>query len=163
MVSVDDVRKITYAVVSNVVKNVLPSYSFPILECNLRGVCAGTAYPSLNKIRINLEITNEEELRKVIIHEIAHVVGRIKYGAKNHDKNWKRTVIEMGGIPERCHHMPLTKKRNCKEKYEYRCKCHCYKLTSIRHNRIVKGSVIYRCLKCNSVLERCDRSILDVN
>jgi len=141
-------------VYSQVVRDVLPSYTMPNVSTDLRGGCAGTAYPSINKIRINLEIYSEIELRETVIHEVAHIVGRIKYRAKGHDGLWRKTVLEMGGTPERCHSMKFTAARKVQKKFEYACGCKTRKITAIKHNRILRGWT-YRCCLCGEPIRHC--------
>lgn len=132
------------------------------------GECAfyhSSSYEPLDSIRgsysfvINFNKTllneNKEEFLKVTVpHEYAHAVAQVVYGTFAHDSYW-RAVMNTFGIPNasRTHNYKTTPVRVVKRKFQYTCDCgRDWRLTAIRHNRIVKGTRTYSCPNCRSTL-----------
>ena len=97
-----------------------------IIECNVRGRCAGWAHPAKHgkyRLRFNEEaiLKFPEEMADTIPHEVAHLVcfARRELG-KNHDAGWKRVCRMLGGDDSRTHDMVLTPaKEKVRVRYEY--------------------------------------------
>ena len=132
------------------------SYPYPLLGFDLKGVASGIACYKENCIKYNLDIyrdNREAFLKRTVPHEIAHLFAyrmySLPYGRpiKPHGKEWQKVMRDMGLNPSRCHSYIVTKAREVKREYLYRCKCREYPLTVILHKRIMKGG--YReCIDC---------------
>lgn len=123
------------------------------ISTNIRGRVGGRAgytteygrrYYYLNFSREGIEKHWDTMVNDVIPHEVAHIVAFVRgdLRAKGHNAAWVRICRHLGGTGERCHSMGLTKAR--KVKY------HIYdidgievKLSSIRHNKLMKGKAHY--------------------
>lgn len=109
------------------------------------------------KINFNKTLLNENKekfLRVTVPHEYAHAVAQVVYGTFAHDSYW-RAVMNTFGIPNapRTHKYKTTPVRVVKRKFQYTCDCgRDWRLTAIRHNRIVKGTRTYSCPNCKSTL-----------
>lgn len=135
---------------------------------NLKGRCAGmyrvkSRYRFFTRqqreIRYNPYIFSKhfaDNYTTTIPHEVAHYVTDRLYGLKNikpHGKEWKAVMhafdadasvtadYDLSGIP--------LKKQSL---FTYQCSCREHKLTSIRHNKIVKRHYQYYCKKCKQNL-----------
>ena len=132
-----------------------------IVNFTIKGQVAGKASRVEKKVNFNLDIarTNYAQfIQRTPVHEVAHILTRQKYGARaqSHGREWKYVMSNIfGKTPDRCHSYDMsdvpTKKLN---RYPYKCSCQTFELTTIRHNRIVRGEQIYRCPKCRSILKR---------
>jgi predicted SprT family Zn-dependent metalloprotease len=63
-----------------------------------------------------VKINSEQDVRDTILHEIAHALNP----RQGHNKNWKRTAVEIGCKPERCY---KTSEVKMPEKYTYTYVC----------------------------------------
>ena len=129
----------------------------PEVAFDLRGQAAGQANYRENKIRFNrqlLEKYTAEFVDQTVPHEFAHLVAYQKFGRriKPHGAEWKRVMEAFGADPARTHSFDVSPTRRLK-RFHYRCHCpgSDYQLSSIRHNRILRGRV-YLCRKCGSAL-----------
>lgn len=113
-------------------------------------------------IRYNdqLLMTNQcHFLAHTVTHEVAHVVARALFGKviRPHGPEW-RAVMEFFGLEaKRCHdydtnHIPTRQLK----RFEYNCSCRQHILTSIRHNRVLKGQRYY-CRNCGQALTRASK------
>lgn len=140
---------------------------------DVRGVAAGWArYRGLDsggRVRVSMAFNArilyhnvEEFIEQTVAHEVAHVIDFALRGESAHDKRWKRIMRALGARPERLHSFEAGVKKTRKVKrYAYHCACRDIELSSIRHNRVVKGEQIYRCKLCGCDLSRGKRSALD--
>jgi SprT protein len=122
----------------------------PRLTFDLRGEVGGRAYLQENRIQINPEALTKYKdhyIKQTIGHEYAHLVARdyFNWRIASHGVEWAKIMRSFGLPPDRCHTYNLTKARNVKKKYLYRCiKCNKeFNFTAIRHNRAMKGSQSY--------------------
>ena len=111
----------------------------------------GTCSYSGKEIRLSrwyVELNNLTEVRDTILHEIAHALSYIRYGAKGigHGRLWKKVCAEIGAIPRACSKDRLNSPKN---HYKYISTCRCG-ITYKRH-RISKFAT-YSCPKCNERL-----------
>lgn len=135
------------------------------VRMNLKGQCAGQFWP-MKYFRFNVELLslNPKEIRSTCWHEVGHYVTRFIYGhsylgkkVQPHGKEWKSVMRSLGQEPERCHNMDVSKTIVRKQKrHEYICKCKTFKLTTTRHNKILKGK-LYRCKVCGETLRKRKR------
>ena len=129
----------------------------PTISYDLRGQAAGQANYRHNVIRLNRELLEKytaDFIDQTIPHEFAHLVAYQVYGSriKPHGKEWKSVVLALGAKPVRTHSYEATPTRRLK-RFRYQCDCpdSLYEITSVRHNRILRGH-IYLCKKCGSSL-----------
>ena len=136
----------------------------PILF-DLKGRSAGMYRIKKNgsAIRYNAFIFSkyfEDNLAVTVPHEVAHYITDAVYGLKNirpHGKEWKQLMRLFDADPSRtCNYdlsgIPLRTTR----RHAYCCACSTHQLTSVRHNRIRRGSARYYCRKCRQVLTEID-------
>ena len=132
----------------------------PFIDFTLRGTTGGTAHSGKNMINLNKILLLENfDLYQVrtIPHEIAHIVVDKFFGyqRQSHGKCWKFVMKSLFGLePSRCHSMDTTNSmvRNTKQ-FEYACDCEAsFYMGAFRHNKMLKGYVVYRCGKCQGVV-----------
>lgn len=138
---------------------------YPCISFKLKGRTAGTARSigKLAEVRYNPVLLQENKndfLKRTVPHEVAHIVvaEKYRYRAKPHGWEWKKVMRDFGLEPSRCHSYDTTNARvrtrgRMSREYEYKCSCRTYKLTVIRHRRVLKG-VNYYCEKCKQPLVR---------
>ena len=149
------------------VKVEIPEYSVAFTLSSRSAGCfsrTGSNNLTLNFNSIIMK-DNWETFEQTIIHEVAHMCAFIWKGTEYtrsykriiHGKTWKDIMRFFGARVERCHNyntdnVPSVKK-NKKTSYAYKCSCQVFNLSSIRHNRALKGKIYY-CKKCGTNLER---------
>jgi len=115
------------------------NYPEPKLSYTQRGTSAGTAWLESYEIRLNpvLLLENSEAfIEEVVPHELAHLLVWKHFGrVAPHGKEWKWMMQSV--------------RRNT---FPYRCKCQEHQLTVRRHNRVVRGEAVYRCVHCGEQL-----------
>lgn len=97
----------------------------------------------------------EESIEQTVPHEVAHYVVFKRYvrRKKPHGPEWKAVMHDFG-IPAdvTCKldisDLPARKLK----RFTYKCPCRAHELTSIRHNRILRGVNRYACPSCHQVL-----------
>ena len=94
----------------------------------------------------------EEFMRRTVPHELAHIIDYALRDKSAHDKRWKMIMMALGATPERCHSYAGVKKARNVKRYVYHCYCREHRITSIRHNKILKGRANYKCNECHGVL-----------
>jgi len=129
----------------------------PTISYDLRGQSAGQANYRHNVIRLNRELLEKytaDFIDQTVPHEFAHLVAYRVYGSriKPHGKEWKSVVLALDAKPVRTHSYEVTPTRRLK-RFRYQCDCpdSSYEITSVRHNRILRGH-IYLCKKCGGSL-----------
>lgn len=98
------------------------------------------------KLRFNLEAIDkhwDEMVNNTVPHEVAHIVAWLcpLLRAKGHDAKWSRICRSLGGTGSRTHSYDISSAR---KEYLYIVNNVEYKLTSIRHKRVMTGNV-YTC------------------
>lgn len=113
----------------------------------------------LKYLRFNpvLAKENKDTFDSTVVHEVAHYVTReLSKGryVKPHGPEWKSVMKQLGiRQPKTCHSMNTDNVATRKGKtFNYTCGCTDFKLSSIRHNRSMKG-ITYHCKKCGSNLK----------
>ena len=127
-------------------------YSFkrPEIRFDLRGCRAGVAYLSKNLIRLNqtlLQENGDDFIKDTPAHEAAHLINRSLYGmfVKPHGIEWAKIMCIIGKPANRCHDFEV------KTDHVYSCKCNKkHYLSTTKHNRILSGRALFRCLNCNT-------------
>lgn len=131
------------------------NYPEPKLVYQQRGTAAGTAWLEHHEIRLNpvLLLENQQAfIDEVIPHELAHLLVWQHFGrVPPHGKAWKWMMENVLGVPaRRTHQFELDSVR--KNTFPYRCRCQQHQLTVRRHNRILRGEAVYRCVHCGEPL-----------
>ncbi|WP_312273183.1 SprT family zinc-dependent metalloprotease [Pseudescherichia sp.] len=130
-------------------------YPEPTLVYQQRGAAAGTAWLASYEIRLNpvLLLENQQAfIDEVVPHELAHLLVWKHFGrVAPHGKEWKWMMESVLGVPaRRTHQFELASvQRNT---WPYRCACQQHQLTVRRHNRILRGEAVYRCVHCGEPL-----------
>ncbi|MEW8026914.1 MAG: SprT-like domain-containing protein [Candidatus Thiodiazotropha sp.] len=136
------------------------SIEYPEIRFDLNGKTAGMVlFPATGGciIRYNLPLLakyGEEFINATVPHEVSHLIARAVYGSriKPHGIEWKRIMTIFHASPERCHKFDTEQAGGRKLRYfEYRCDCRDHRLSAIRHNRVIQGTV-YLCRHCGSRL-----------
>lgn len=142
------------------------NYPYPTMTFDLRGAVAGRASYQSQIIQYNLELfkgNKQDYFENTVPHEIAHLFNyrlnivpvinnSYRYRIKPHGMEWQRVMIRMGLNPTRCHNYEVKKVRNVSRDFLYKCSCRNFNMTSIMHNKIVKGRW-QKCLRCGTRLE----------
>ena len=117
----------------------------PKVSYDLKGLTAGQAICSENKIRLNLqafEIECEDMMENTVPHELAHLYAHKHFGRgiKSHGGQWKSVMRALGIKPERCHSYALRKARKHRRFSRHCGKCgHIFKVTNILINKMKRG------------------------
>lgn len=113
----------------------------------------------LNKVTI--DVVDQQTLKHIIIHEIAHHVTSIVAPRRKqeHGPEFKRVDRSLGGlgqtkidIKDASSEFRVKSSSRVTRTVEYVCLCNTYNVSMIRHNRIVSGEATYSCTKCNKKL-----------
>ncbi|MDQ4430549.1 SprT protein [Yokenella regensburgei] len=131
------------------------NYPEPKLVYQQRGTAAGTAWLESNEIRLNPVLMMENQqafIDEVVPHELAHILAWRHFGrVAPHGKEWKWMMESVLGVPaRRTHQFELESVR--RNTFPYRCKCQQHQLTVRRHNRVLRGEAVYRCVHCGEAL-----------
>ncbi len=93
-------------------------------------------------------------LAQTVPHEVAHYLAYLRFGRRirPHGVEWQRLMQGLGANPTRCHDFDVTglKARQLRQ-HRYHCDCGEHALTSIRHQRILRGAS-YVCRVCGEAL-----------
>lgn len=146
---------------TNVVNDVFPTLNFPIPEVEFyhKRKAAGLAWRKIHKVAFNTIIAQEniDKFDETIIHELSHRVTVMMHGTtvKPHGDEFQKINSMLGGRESRCNNYSLEnvphRTRKVERQFEYTCGCKTFKLTAVRHNRILKGQT-YRCNDCHNTL-----------
>lgn len=136
--------------------------TMPRISFDLRGQTAGQAGYLAWKLWFNKVLLAENEdtfCRQTVGHEVAHLVAHEllvrahRPSERSHGATWARVMRAFGLVPERCHHYDVTNAQVRKvERHPYHCACRTFELSSVRHNKVRKGTAQYKCRCCNQVL-----------
>ncbi|MGR3806238.1 SprT family zinc-dependent metalloprotease [Pasteurella testudinis] len=131
------------------------TFAMPELSFNLRGMKAGVAYLQQNEIRLNRTLlleNNEEFLRQVVPHELAHLIVYQVFGrVQPHGKEWQMLMQQVFNLPADTGHQFDVQNVQGKT-FAYRCDCQTHRLSVRRHNNILRNKVRYHCRVCKGVL-----------
>jgi len=141
----------------------------PEVRFTKRGKTAGcVTYKGLQDPYINFNMVLLKEnfddfVSQTVPHEVAHYLTWVLYGLQYtnkgrriiHGKDWKNMMSYLGVESSRCHSYNTANSTVRKMKvFEYKCDCMTHELTSIRHNKVLRGKAKYCCSKCGSKLVR---------
>lgn len=139
----------------------------PIVLYDLKGTTAGQAKYKRNQheaiIRLNPVIFAdhyETFLNRTVPHEVAHLlnhyyhISKGKFNIRPHGREWRNIMLLLGvDNVSRCHSYSIRPEEKRKHShFLYKCSCKQFSLTSIRHNRILKGKR-YFCTDCKGNLK----------
>ena len=88
--------------------------------------CAGRAHYRLKLISLNplLHGYGDEEVRRTLLHELAHFLAQFRGGRRRippHGKEWRRACDDLGiGDEKRCHNLPFPVRQRTR-RLLYRC------------------------------------------
>jgi SprT protein len=144
------------------------SIPYPHVEFTKRGKVAGCvsfdrSEPYINFNKVLLQENFDDFMKQTIPHEVSHYIVFVLYGHQYnnmrtrrvvHGPDWKYTMRFFGCDPK-LYHSYSTKNSTVRKlkTFKYKCSCSEVELTSIRHNRVMKGTANYRCSKCGTRLE----------
>jgi predicted SprT family Zn-dependent metalloprotease len=145
------------------VNEVFPSLRFraPTVAFYHKRKAAGLANCKAHRVSFNTILAQEnlEKFDETVIHELAHLVTGLLYpGKRGHCDEFHLVNGKLGGRASRCNSYSLEnvpyRRRKVARQFEYVCSCEgkIFKLTAVRHNRIVKKGMKYHCLTCKSTL-----------
>lgn len=128
----------------------------PEIRFDLKGLCAGQALPTKQVVRLNVDLAREygaDFIHDTLPHEVAHLVAWSVWGRriKPHGPEWQSVMQFLGVSAERCHRYACQPTRKLK-RYRYTCVCREHEVTSIRHNRMRRGTR-YTCRYCHTTLK----------
>jgi len=136
------------------------------LQINLKGhrligQCQKLA-PKDYKIRLHHELIErygEVYLHDVVPHELAHavVMEQYPYRVLPHGKEYKATLAALEGkiiAPKNRPKYTLLPHKRRMQRFKYICQCtsRLHLLSTIRHNRIKRGTHLYTCKHCKGLL-----------
>jgi len=132
---------------------------------DLSGTSAGMfkAYGRQRWIRYNPWIFAkhfDENLADTVPHEVAHFIVHEVFGrrrVKPHGEEWRTLMRAFGANPSATFHLDLEGIPQRRQRtHPYRCRCRDHKVSSTRHNRILRGSGQYYCRYCDAELVYAD-------
>jgi len=141
----------------------------PEIRFTKRGKCAGcVTYKEGKEPYINFNMTLLKEnfddfVSQTVPHETAHFVTWIRFGHQYtaggkriiHGTDWKNMMSFFEVRVKRCHSYNTANSTVRKMKrFTYKCGCMSHELTTIRHNKVVRGTANYSCSKCGEKLVR---------
>ena len=136
----------------------------PHVRFDKRGSCGGTADSNLNELNFNAKLMLEnwdEYINQIIPHEVAHLVKNAVYGTsrkgammRSHGGYWAYIMRVFGVNPDRTHDMDVGNVAQPKRKFLYECPC-CkteFILSSVKHNKLVRGTKRYSHNTCGETI-----------
>ena len=98
----------------------------------------------------------DDSLSTTVPHEVAHYICFKLYGRNHrpHGPEWKAVMGQFGVSANATCKLDISDiPQKQLKRFAYKCNCRIHELTSIRHNRIVRGTANYSCQKCGADLE----------
>lgn len=129
------------------------SFAKPTIQMDLKGHQAGQAIPGRWLLRFNPVMAEQDPERfvhEVSAHEVAHLVTYKIWRTLDHGSDFKKVMSWLNVSAKRCHNFKSEPSRTIR-RFRYSCACTIHNLSSIRHNRVLKGQS-YHCRKCGDVL-----------
>ena len=146
---------------------IMPTVVWRAMGINRAGSCNYTT----NTIELNTNYLKskswEDFLADTPLHELAHAISFQLYDERGHKRTWKEVCYSIGLKGNRCHNFAtpedtviVTRRR---KRYIAHCGCGEHIITSVKYNRICKGTVRYVCRTCGEYVSvdgaeaACDR------
>ncbi len=110
--------------------------------------------PVIRYNAVLLEENGDHFLNRTVPHEVAHIVARRQFGKRirPHGKEWREVMRLFNAESSRCHNYDTTRSsRRQMKRFTYRCTCQTHQLSSVRHNRVLRGQT-YLCVSCKQPL-----------
>ena len=129
---------------------------------NLRGRAAGMyrVKQDQREIRYNPYIFSkyfEDNLSNTVPHEVAHYVVDCCYGlhkVRPHGEEWQQLMIAFGVEPSvTCRYDLSGVPQRRQRRFDYRCDCRAHQLSTVRHNKVQRGTGRYLCKACRQPLQ----------
>lgn len=120
------------------------------------GMCSNDFVSRMN-FKFNIDFAEQDYdtlLNDTIPHEVAHAVvfqlkklGKLPYNVRVHGKEWRRVATILGCRPRATTSTcAVLKSKKTIRRYQYRLgDGKCYMLSAMAHNRIQRGTGLYRC------------------
>jgi SprT protein len=116
---------------------------------------AGCCNYSENKIELNSDYLKSKDWKAFLddtpLHELAHAISWQLYDETGHKGAWKKISLMIGLAGNRCHNFSRPEgvkvTTRTRKRYTVRCACSEHIITSVKYNRMLKGTV-YICSKC---------------
>jgi len=96
----------------------------------------------------------DHNLQTTVPHEVAHYVTDMLFGLRNiqpHGKHWQAVMLSLGAEPHVTGDydlagIPVRRQR----RFHYQCACSEHQVSSVRHNRVLRGDMKYLCRACRT-------------
>ena len=128
----------------------------PVHQYDLRGTTSAQAkYIGILRWNVSIYTPNKDVyLTRTVPHEVAHLVSYALYGrdGHGHGKYWQNIMIKVFGLePSRCHSYKegVKKSRVIERDWVYVCDCREHKVSTVKHNKMLRGKAQYHCIHCN--------------
>ena len=157
----DEVIQLTHHFITRSERLFQTSLQYLPVSFDLKGRCAGMyrIKNGVKLIRFNpwiFSLHYQQNLYDTVPHEVAHYVVETLFGTrgiKPHGEEWRNVMISLGREPKTTcdfsiEGVPTRQLRH----FAYRCQCRTHRVSSIRHNRILRGQV-YCCKYCGAELK----------
>ena len=96
----------------------------------------------------------DDNLMTTVPHEVAHYVVDMLYNAgrvRPHGAEWQQVMLSLGAEPKATGNYDLSGIPVRQQKrYSYQCNCMTHRISSARHNKILRGKAQYYCRNCKS-------------
>lgn len=111
----------------------------------------------VGRVRFSLPLwprASVEERRETIVHEVCHVVQRLRYPMSSaHGHEWKMLMRQAGiARAARCHTVDRTGLRRRQARVQAVCACGTHEITQTLARRMAQGTR-YSCRKCRSPIQ----------
>ena len=97
-----------------------------------------------------------DNVTTTVPHEVAHYVVDILYGAnrvKPHGPEWREVMLSLGVEPRVTGNYDLSDiPVRRQQRHSYQCACTLHQISTVRHNKILRGKAHYYCRSCKSPL-----------
>ena len=104
-------------------------------------------------------LASHKDQIETVIHETCHIVVSYKYirgdyraRPKGHGREWKNAMHACGIAAERCHKVPVKKRRN--RTYTVVCACMTHEVSGQVLSKMLKGTRVYHCNNCKTKVEK---------
>lgn len=102
----------------------------------------------------------DDNFTTTVPHEVAHYVVDMLYGCsrvKPHGVEWQQVMLSLGAEPRATGSYDLSGiPIRRQQRHIYQCACTLHRISTVRHNKILRGQANYYCRNCNSALISVD-------